>query len=83
MENQHRQIAGYRELSPIEIELMNEVKARAAEVGALVEKLKTHHYAVGGVTNIRPDQRWVSIGATHLQEGFMALTRSIAKPTTF
>lgn len=30
-----------------------------------------------------PDQRWVSIGATHLQEGFMAVMRAIAKPTTF
>ena len=29
------------------------------------------------------DQRWVSIGATDLQTGFMALTRAIAQPTTF
>lgn len=29
------------------------------------------------------DQRWVSIGATQLQQGFMALVRGIAQPTTF
>ena len=29
------------------------------------------------------DQRWVSIGATELQQGLMALTRAIAKPTFF
>ena len=29
------------------------------------------------------DQRWVSVGATDLQQGFMALVRSIAQPTTF
>ena len=27
--------------------------------------------------------RQVSIGATHLQEGFMAVIRGIAQPTTF
>ena len=29
------------------------------------------------------DQRWVSIGATDLQTGLMALTRGVAQPTTF
>ncbi len=87
MENQHRHIKGYRELSPIEIELMNEIKAKAEDVGSLVEKLATLHYTVDPesktVTNDRPDQRWVSIGRTELQQGFMALTRAIAKPTSF
>ena len=67
-------ITGYRDLSPEEIALMNEVKAKAQEVGALVEKLK----ASPGL-----DQRWVSIGCTELQQGFMALTRAVAQPTTF
>ena len=29
------------------------------------------------------DQRWVSIGATQLQQGFMAVIRGIAQPSTF
>ena len=29
------------------------------------------------------DQRWVSIGATDIQRGFMAVIRGIAQPTTF
>jgi hypothetical protein len=29
------------------------------------------------------DQRWISIGATDLQLGFMAVIRGIAQPTTF
>jgi hypothetical protein len=74
MENQHKQITGYRDLTQGEIDAMNEAKALAEEVGLLVENLR----ADGDL-----DQRWVSIGATHLQEGFMALVRSIAKPTTF
>lgn len=74
MENQHRQIKGYRELGQVEIDAMNEVKAKGAELGELVAKLRD---------NPEIDQRWVSIGATDLQTGLMALTRSIAKPTFF
>jgi hypothetical protein len=74
MENQHRQIKGYRELSQDEIDLMNEIKTKGAELGELVEKLRN----ADGL-----DQRWVSIGATDFQTGLMALTRSVAKPEFF
>ena len=74
MENQHRQIKGYRDLSQAEIDLMNEIKAKGAELGDLVQKLYDHE----GI-----DQRWVAIGKTALQQGFMALTRSVAQPTSF
>jgi hypothetical protein len=74
VDNQHREIKGYRELSPNEIAKMNEVKDLGAKIGLLVESLR-------GDKEL--DQRWVSIGATELQQGLMALTRSIAKPTFF
>lgn len=74
MENQHRQIAGYRELSQPEIDLMNRIKELAEVTGALVESLKY---------NDDVDRRWLAIGTTELQQGFMALTRSVARPTTF
>ena len=74
MENQHRQIKGYRELNEAEIALMNEIKSKGAELGELVAKLR----ATEGL-----DQRWVSIGATNFQTGLMALTRSVAQPTFF
>lgn len=74
MENQHRQIKGYRELNETEIAAMNEIKQKGVELGELVAKLKATH----GI-----DQRWVSIGATDLQTGLMALTRSVAQPTFF
>ncbi|GAB0151755.1 hypothetical protein [Marinobacterium sp. BA1] len=35
MENQHRKIKGYRELSQEEIDLMNRIKAKGAEMLAL------------------------------------------------
>ncbi len=74
MENQHRQIKGYRELGQAEIDLMNEIKQFGAQLGALVSALRD---------NTELDQRWVSIGATDLQTGLMALTRSVAKPSFF
>lgn len=77
MENQHRHIAGYRELNPTEIDMMNAVKRMAEKVGALVEDLD----AAEGYAEV--DKRWVAIARTELQQGFMALTRAIARPTTF
>ena len=74
MDNQHREIKGYRELNADEIALMNEVKEHGVKLGELVAKLRA-------TENL--DQRWVSIGATDLQTGLMALTRGVAQPTFF
>jgi len=74
MDNQHKQIKGYRDLSQAEIDAMNAVKAEAAKVGLLIEGLEA---------NEKLDQRWVAIAKTELQQGFMAAVRSIAQPTTF
>lgn len=74
MDNQHRKIKGYRELNQAEIDAMNDVKTMGVELGKLVEKIR----AIPDV-----DQRWASIGATDLQTGLMALTRSVAKPDFF
>ena len=67
-------ITGYRQLNEAEAALMNEIKAKGVELGDLVAKLR-------GTEGL--DQRWVSVGATDLQTGLMALTRSVAQPTTF
>lgn len=74
MDNQHRQITGYRELSMEELTLMNQIKEKAKEVGELVEQMRK----IGTL-----DQRWVFTGATDLQKGFMSLVRAVAQPTTF
>lgn len=74
MENQHRQIKGYRELDELEIALMNEIKALGPVIETTVKELR----ATEGI-----DQRWVAIGVTNLQQGLMALTRAVAKPEFF
>jgi hypothetical protein len=86
-------ITGYRQLTPVEAALMNEGKALAEQCGAYIAKLRAMPATgANGVpfVNETPDgpapsldQRWVSIGATDLQRGFMAVIRGIAQPTTF
>ena len=74
MDNQHKKIKGYRDLSKSEIDAMNQIKEKAAEVGELFKDLEN-----------RPelDKRWLAIAKTDLQKGFMAATRSVAKPDFF
>jgi hypothetical protein len=82
-------ITGYRQLSEAEVALMNEGKALAEACGAYVAKLRNHPdvtrtQAPFDGSGFQPlDQRWISIGATDLQRGFMAVIRGIAQPTTF
>lgn len=68
-------VSGYRDLTQNEVDLINAIKAKAAEVGALVDVL--------GYPEHDADKRWLAIGNTDLQKGFMALVRSVAKPTGF
>ena len=75
VENQHRQIKGYRDLSEQEIADMNEAKGLAEKVGDLCKKFVMERPDV--------DKRWLAIAQTDLQKGFMALVRSIARPDTF
>lgn len=88
MDNQHRKIKGYRELTQPEIDLMNEVKAKGEELRALLEKCAAID-AQPAVPRSSQDPtladaaRWRAIAKTHFQEGLMALTRSVAKPEFF
>ena len=79
-------ITGYRQLSEAEVALMNEGKALAEQCGAYIAKLRTHADVTRKTdVGLTPplDQRWISIGATDIQTGFMAVIRGIAQPSTF
>ena len=96
MENQHRKITGYRELSQEEIDLMNRIKAKGSELLALHAELqfmlhtqKTHKEINAGTESGRAEferfcnaepLRWASIGKTDIQTGIMALVRAVAQP---
>ncbi len=72
MDNQHKQIKGYRDLSQDEINLMNEIKAFEAKWNGLVDRLRNLGSAA--------DQRQVSIAATEGEAAFMRAVRAIAQP---
>lgn len=74
MDNQHQKIRGYRDLSGVEIAAINMIKEDGERLGSLCDQLAT----LEGV-----DTGWVTIGRRQLQQGIMALVRSVAKPTTF
>lgn len=87
MDNQHKQIKGYRDLTQEEIDLMNKIKTLAEQVGDLVaeiEMVTDEAYFSADEDNGEADAtRWVYSAKKDLQLGFMQLTRAIAKPTTF
>lgn len=74
MENQHKHIKGYCDLTAADISLMNEIEAEGEKLEVIIDKL---------MADPTTDKRWVSIGRTNLQQGIMALVRSVAQPTTF
>ena len=76
VENQHRKITGYRDLSEAEIALMNEIKDHEERLASLLGRL----YA-GVIPGQHPDLRALSLARTNLQQGFMWFVRAIAKPS--
>lgn len=67
-------VKGYRPISQEQLALVNKGKDVAEQVGRYIELLR-------GTEGL--DQRWVSIGATGLQQGFMAAFRGIMQPDSF
>ncbi len=93
MENQHSKIKGYRDLSQEEIDLMNEIKSKGQDLSELINDVNTHLTNQHGLSfgNDAERQRlsqsdptkWLRIAEDHFQQALMALTRSVAQPTTF
>jgi hypothetical protein len=90
MDEMKPKITGYRTLSEAEIALINRVKAKAVEVSELLMEIQKLGFApIATADHQRPqpelpiDHRWVEIGRTDLQKGFMSLIRAIARPEGF
>ncbi len=95
MENQHRKINGYRDLSEAEIALINKIKAQGQALEALLGELHVHVNAQtiaalnagDKAEEVRIDAaqpaRWLAIARTDFQTGLMAATRSVAQPGIF
>ena len=77
MDNQHKKISGYRDLTQGEIDLINAMKEKEAELGTMM----TLAEAVIVETNDREAGRWLSLARTHLETGMMFAIKAIARPT--
>lgn len=82
MENQHRLIKGYRELSAHEINLMNELKAKCRELLEVAEKVD-RHLAIQAASDdgCAEPWAWLAIGRQNVRTGTMQLIRAVAQPT--
>ena len=94
MENQHRKIKGYRELSQQEIDLMNRIKAKGSELlelqAELADMLNHQHVKKAVNEGLDPDElarfrsadpiAWAGVGKVDIQTGIMALVRAVAQP---
>ena len=98
MENQHRKIKGYRELTQSEIDLMNRIKEFGPQLQSLIADLRVHLESQDAATcdpkwedsqlerarlDLADPWRWLQVGKADLQTGLMALTRTVAQPTFF
>lgn len=97
VDNQHRKIQGYRDLSQTEIDLMNKIKQKGLELEQLLDDVRDHvkqqrvlstpptpeANAEAERLHAAEPERWMAMGKTHFQEGLMSLTRAVAQPTFF
>lgn len=64
-------VSGYKDQSAASIDKVNENKQIEEEVLRILDSLEADEAV---------DQRWLAIGRTHIEQGFMAVNRSIFKP---
>ena len=92
MENQHRKITGYRELTQTEIDLMNQVKALGVQIEDVLLQVDNHIRSQRGVSkpvaetnrmNNATPERFLALAKTELQTGLMYATRAVAQPELF
>ena len=93
MDNQHKQIKGYRDLSQDEIDLMNEIKEHGEKTAFLLSKLtvlrfNNHRNLTGEVdeislTQIQESERCLQLAKDNLQQGQMWFVRAVELPESF
>jgi len=90
VDNQHKKIKGYRDLSQAEIDLMNEAKELAEKCGEFCAKLEESHAIELEATKnfehrveLMDAILWYKKGKRDIQVAFMEIIRSVARPTTF
>jgi hypothetical protein len=76
VDNQHKQIQGYRDLSQQEIDLMNMIKSHEAVTAALVASVKALH------GDNPQSARDIALARTSFEDAHIRLVRAVARPVT-
>jgi hypothetical protein len=64
-------VAGYKTQTEANVALVNENKALEEQVLRQLDKL---------ALELHVDHRWLAVGRTHIEQGFMAVNRAIFQP---
>lgn len=72
VDNQHRQIPGYRDLDQTEVDTIANCKEMESVLTDFWRSVKEHHPDL--------DPRDFAMARTHFEDGFIRLVRSVAKP---
>lgn len=73
MDNQHKKITGYRDLTQSEIDGMNSVKALEADIAELWKQLRC-------VPNV--NQRDLALARTLFEDACIRVVRAVARPAS-
>jgi len=89
MENQHKKIKGYRDLSQAEVDLMNRIKDHAEKTATLLKEVSDMRDSEQSeLAPILPERyqeskRCLALAKTNLQTGQMWFVRAVALPKSF
>lgn len=86
MDNQHKHITGYRDLTQQEIDLINKIKAAGTLLEQIIEEVEQTNLstAIDSILSEHSEPKmWTHQAKINLKIGLMALTRAVAKPTSF
>lgn len=72
-------VSGYRPQTQQALDLVNGFKADEERLLRKLDELKTLNE--GGLSPVIADQRWLALGRTQLEQAFMAINRSVFRPT--
>lgn len=72
MSNKPLPVAGYTSQSNDAVNTVNRNKQAEERVLRLLDEL---------ASTIGTDQRWLAVGRTHIEQGFMAINRAVFRPT--
>ena len=88
MDNQHKKIKGYRDLSQAEIDLMNQIKAKGEELRDLVKKIEATigpapAVEEGAAHEADSPHYWLRYADGGFRTALMFATRAVAQPTSY